>query len=58
VPHLCSLFLDRQKSRALCLSMLVGICLSGQISSAQDKVAAGVVTSYGLLIGAIRGYNC
>jgi hypothetical protein len=37
--------------------MLVGICLSGQISSAQDKTAAGVVTSYSLSIEPISGYN-
>jgi len=37
--------------------MLVGICLSCQISSAQDKTAAGVVTSYSLSLGPINGYN-
>ena len=37
--------------------MLVGICLSCQISSAQDKTAAGVVTSYSLSLGPISGYN-
>ena len=51
------LILNRHRSRALCLSMLVGICLSCQISSAQDKTAAGVVTSYSLSLGPISGYN-
>ena len=37
--------------------MLVGVLLLGQISSAQDKVAAGVVTSYSLSLGPISGYN-
>jgi hypothetical protein len=37
--------------------MLVGVFLLVQSSSAQDKVAAGVVTSYSLSLGPISGYN-
>ena len=37
--------------------MLVGVLLLVQSSSAQDKTAAGVVTSYSLSLGPISGYN-
>jgi len=49
--------LNRQGCKAVCLSMLVAVLLLGQTSSAQDKTAAGVVTSYSLSLGPISGYN-
>lgn len=49
--------LNRQGCRAICLSMLLGVLLLVQSSSAQDKVAPGVVTSYSLSLGPISGYN-